>query len=109
MAFAASDAQLIATANTARRLCDLTAQLYYAYKACDNMLKAQGIIAQIPATDAPILDGSGTNGDGRVPITGNMLLAFITQMEARIAVAESNGAAALNTVLAVAVNPNPGG
>lgn len=97
--------------NYARRAADRLAQAYFFAKAVVAEWNATGMSALITNTTDVVRDSAsptddlGTGGDGRLVVTGAKVTNVITRLQEFIADYEASANAKLNTVLAVAVNP----
>lgn len=102
-----TDAEAIKFCNErVRPAADGFAQRYYLAKQIVQEWNARNLAAKIPNTGDVIVDGSGATGDGRPGITALQATAIITRAQDIVADYEATSSAKLNTVLAVAVNPN---
>jgi hypothetical protein len=101
-----TDAEAIRFCNEwARPAADRLAQRYYTAKALVNEWNARDMVVKIPNTADVIVDGSGGAGDGRPGVTAAQITAIITRAQELVTDYEATSQAKLNTVLAVAVNP----
>lgn len=101
-----TDVNAIRFCNTrARVVADMMAKLYYEATLVVNEWNAQGLSALIPNDTTVVSDGAAI--DGRPQITGAMVTNIVTRCQERITDMTATSNAKLNTVLAVAVNPNP--
>jgi hypothetical protein len=101
-----TDAEAVRFCNEwARPAADRLAQRYYTAKALVNEWNARTMSTKIPNTADVIVDGSGGAGDGRPGVTAAQITAIITRAQEIAADYEATSNAKLNTVLAVAVNP----
>lgn len=84
---------------------DKLAQLYYTAKAVSQEWTANDLGSVIAYNNGDlVVDGSAQ--DGRHPISGIDVNNLITRLTEIVADMEAGGGAKLNTVLAVATNPN---
>jgi hypothetical protein len=96
-----------------RRAADKLAQAYYFAKIVKQEWDANSMSSLITNTSDVIRDGAspsddnGTGGDGRHVVTGAEATAIVTRCNDFITDYEATNNAKLNTILAVAVNPNP--
>ena len=101
-----TDAEAIRFCNEwARPAADRLAQRYYTAKALVNEWNARSMSAKIPNRADAGVDGSGSAGDGRPGVTAAQITAIITRAQELITDYEATSNAKLNTILAVAVNP----
>jgi hypothetical protein len=82
---------------------DKLAQAYYDATAVLNEWTSFGGTTLIPNTADPVIDGSAQ--DGRSPITGADVSNLVNRLSELTTDYNASGAAKLNTVLKVAVNP----
>lgn len=83
---------------------DKLAQLYYTAKAVSQEWTANNLGAIIAYDNMDlVVDGSAT--DGRHPISGSDVNGLMNRLNEIVADMEASNGAKLNTVLAVAVNP----
>ena len=106
---AVTDTSAIAFCNKyVRTAADERAKDYYRAKITVNQWFAQNMSALIPNDSTAVNDGAQQpNGDGRPVITGAMVNNIITRCQDIITDFEATSNAKLNTVLQVAVNPQP--
>jgi len=99
--------------NRLRRQADKLAQAYYFAKTVVNEWNANGLSSLITNTSdvlrdtASPTDDVGTDGDGRHVVTGAELTNLVTRCQELITDFEASSNAKLNTILAVATNPQP--
>lgn len=87
-----------------RMAADMLGQLYYTAKSVSNEWTANSLGTLIAYDNADlVVDGSAV--DGRHPISGIDVNNLITRLNELVTDMEASSNAKLNTVLAVAVNP----
>ena len=85
---------------------DKTMQFYWWMKALKvEYLANPNLATLLPNDSSPVLDGSAT--DGRTPITGADVQAFLTNVNTFITSLEANSSAILNNFAKISVNPRP--
>ena len=85
---------------------DKTCQFYWWMKALKQQYLANPNLASLISSDASlVVDGSAQ--DGRTPITGADVQAFLTNVNTFLTSLEANNAAILNVFAKIAVNPRP--